>query len=193
MWYPWTDDPGGLEGWTTAGIPGLPHDYYDDSEGFHYGRWHRGEAFDCCEGSFFQTDDGIVHMMIRTSEDVLAVSESRDDGESWSDPALTEYTDCRCRGHFGRLPDGRFFGLSCPNPDRGRTPMVLATSEDGVVFDRHFVLGGEPNVPPRMPGFHKSGRYGYPVLCASADRGFVIHSITKEDIAVGRFSLADIS
>src|SRR5690606_1463268 len=28
--YAYTDDPWGLSGWRRSGLPGLPHDYYDD-------------------------------------------------------------------------------------------------------------------------------------------------------------------
>jgi hypothetical protein len=93
---------------------------------------------------------------------VLAVSESTDNGKSWSEPKLTGYTDCACRFHFGRLPDGRYFGLSCPKPRSGRTPMVLATSHDGVVFDRHYIVGDMSGTKARMPGHAKGGVYGYP-------------------------------
>jgi hypothetical protein len=189
MWFPYTDDPRGIEGWTIAGVPGLPDDYWDDPEGFHYGSRYRNAPYECCEGSFYQTDDGTVHMMLRTDRQYLAVSESRDGGRSWSEPMLTEYTDCRCRFHFGRLPDGRFFGLSCPLPGSARTPLVLATSRDGVAFDQHYLLGDEPAHPPRQPGHHKGGRYGYPALHLVGDTVYVIYTISKEDVALCRFPL----
>jgi hypothetical protein len=37
----------------------------------------------------------------------------------------------------------------------GRTPTVLALSDDGVVYDRHYVLGEDPCGQPRNSGFHK--------------------------------------
>ena len=119
----------------------------------------------------------------------LAVGESRDDGVTRSEPAVTGYTDACSRFQFGRLPDGRFFGLSCPQPRSRRTPMVLATSDDGVVFDRHYLLGGEESAGSRLPGRHKGGRYGYPVLHLDGDNAYAIHSIEKEDVAVCRFRL----
>jgi len=71
-----------------------------------------------------------------TSEDEpgqhMVVAVSDDHGETWSEPMFTDYTDCQCRLHFGRLPDGRYFGVSCPDPKRRRTPMILAASRDGV-------------------------------------------------------------
>jgi hypothetical protein len=190
MWYPYTDDPSGMSGWTVAGIPRLPAGYHDDPDGFWYGRKHRNDAHASCEGSFFQTADDAVHMMLRTETGRLAVSTSRDNGANYSEPQLTSYSDGNCRFHFGRLPDGRWFGLNCPDPrpEEGttiarRTPMVLATSIDGVAFSHHNVLGDAPSGKPQQPGFHKHGRYGYPSYHISGDTFFAIFSVHKEDIA----------
>ncbi len=189
--YPWTDDPLGRGGWHMASLPRIPDDLDDEPEGHPLARRIRGDAHGHCEGSCFQTDDGVVHMMLRTGTGRLAVSESRDDGRSWSEPVLTGYTDCDCRFHFGRLPDGRFFGLSCPEPGSARTPLVLAAGDDGIVFDRHYVLGEEANFLARIPGVHKYGRYGYPQLhTLDAATGVAIYSVNKEDVYVCRFPLA---
>jgi len=146
--FPYMDDPAGIRGWMHAGLPRLPSWTVDDSEGFGKAGVYRGDLRNYCEGSFFQTDDGRIHMMLRTvprpkeqHDGLLAVTESADNGNTWSEPMMTSYADCSCRFHFGRLPHDRcFFGLSCPNPAGGRTPLVLATSKDGVVFDRHYIL-----------------------------------------------------
>ena len=194
--FPYTDDPAGICGWRHAGLPRLPDDYVDDPEGFHKGCRHRGDPYGYCEGSFFQTDDGVIHMMLRIAGrdgQRLAVTESRDDGATWSEPAVTGYTDCSSRFHFGRLPDGRCFGLTCPKPRSRRTPLVLATSDDGVAFDRHYLLGDTAAAGPRLPGNHKGGRYGYPVLHLDGDTAYAIYSIAKEDVAVCRFRLSDLA
>jgi hypothetical protein len=121
--YPYTDDPAGVEGWKRSGLPRLPNWVVDDPEGFHKACFFRRDPRNYCEASFYQTDDGVLHMMQRIdpiapnpSEGLLAVTESVDDGVKWSEPMMTSFTDCGCRFQFGRLPDGRFFGLSCPNP-----------------------------------------------------------------------------
>lgn len=197
--YPFTDDPAGLSGWTFTGLPRLPENVVDDPEGFHKACRHRGDKMDdgrpleLCEGSFYQTGDGVIHMMLRTNQHLLAVTESHDGGETWSEPMLTGYSDCRCRFHFGRLPDGRYLGVSCPQPRSGRTPMVLATSDDGIAFDRHYILGNEPAARSRMPGRHKSGRYGYPSYHLVDDTMYVIYTINKEDVAVCRFSMSELA
>ncbi|MDD2630149.1 MAG: exo-alpha-sialidase [Limnochordia bacterium] len=189
LWFPYTDDPVGTNPWYVTGLPRLPDWYVDDPEGFHRGCRYRGDAREYCEGSFFETDDGVLHMMLRTNQNRLAVSTSHDHGQTWSEPCMTSFVDDNSKHMFGRLPDGRFYGLSTPKPNSGRTPLVMALSEDGVVFDRHFLLGSEPCGVPRMEGLHKGGRYGYPHLIMVEGIGFVIYSVFKEDIVVCRFPL----
>jgi hypothetical protein len=193
MWHPWTDDPYGIEGWTVASIPRLDDDFVDCTQGFWYAKTSRGDDFTCCEGSCYQTDDGVIHMMLRTETDRLAVTESYDNGISYSEPMITDFTDCHCRFQFGCLPDGRYFATSCPDPGSHRTPLVVAISEDGVRFDRHFVVGSEPNHPPRADGIQKFGRYGYPSYHIMDGILFVIFSIGKEDIAMKRVPLSVLS
>lgn len=193
MCFPYTDDPSGVTGWKMAGVPGLPVGYVDDPDGFLYGKKHRGDDQPLCEGSFYQTADGVIHMMLRTEAGKLAVCESSDNGATYSEPMLTDYSNDNSRFHFGRLPDGRWFGLNTPGPEKGRTPLVLAISNDGVNFDRHYVLGAAPLQDPVTPGFHKYGRYGYPSCHIVGRDMVVIYSISKEDIACVRFPLEVLS
>jgi hypothetical protein len=198
--FPYTDDPVGIRGWKTAGLPRLPKWTVDDPEGFLKACSYRKDPRDYCEGSFFQTDDGKIHMMLRTlpigtekHNGLLAVTESANNGKTWSEPRLTSYTDCSCRFHFGRLPNGQFFGLSCPNPKGARTPMVLATSRDGVVFDRHYILGDAAATKPRLPGHAKGGAYGYPSCDIANGKMYIVFSRNKEDIYFTKLSLDSLS
>jgi len=151
------------------------------------------------EANFFETDDGVIHMMMRNENNWrLGVAESRDDGRTWETPRLTGFTNSVSRSHFGRLPDGRFFCVNCPTPPRAgaapstrnpRTPVVLALSDDGVTFDRHYIVGNDAQGEPRFPGYLKHGRYGYPFLLAVGKQAVVVYSTNKEDINVARFRL----
>jgi hypothetical protein len=67
--------------------------------------------------------------------------------------------------------------------------MVLATSEDGVVFDRHYVLGGDPWTPARIPGYWKYGQYSYPSYHIVDGVFYAVYAPNKEDIAVCRVPL----
>jgi hypothetical protein len=199
--FPHTDSSDGIGGWQSTGLPRLPIWIADDPEGYHKGCYFRSDSRNYyCEASFYQTDDGIIHMMLRTvplppdkHNGLLAVTESADDGKTWSEPMLTNYTDCSCRFHFGRLPDGRFFGLSCPNPNGARTPLVLALSKDGVSFDRHYILGDSTASKPRMPGKAKGGAYGYPTCDIAGDKMYIAYSRAKEDIYFMKLDLKLLS
>lgn len=191
--FPWTDDPMGLVGWQWSGVPGLNEGiedtFYNRSELNALAETDQFYDEACC----YQLADGTLRAMLRNEhKDThrLGVCESRDNGVTWTRPQLTDYTDAVCRSHFGRLPDGRFFGMSCPDPKRHiRTPAILALSNDGDVFDKHFVIGDEEEGHRRYDGLYKHGRYGYPFLHFDSPYAYVIYSINKEDIGVGRFRL----
>jgi hypothetical protein len=194
-----TDDPMGLAGWQRRFLPGLPPDYLDDWYSHKRGAEILGTPHRFNEAHLYETDDGVIHMMLRNENNTrMGVSESRDEGETWSKPRLTGFTNSVSRSHFGRLPDGRFFCVNCPAPAPAgaspstrtpRTPVVLALGEDGIVFDRHYVIGGDAQGEPRIPGFLKHGRYGYPFLAVAGESALVVYSTNKEDINVERFRL----
>lgn len=193
--FPWTDDPLGLSGWTWAGVPGLAPGVMDNYFNMVQTNALAGTGQLYNEACCYQLADGALRMMLRNESPTafrLGVSESRDHGLTWSTPVLTDYTDVICRAHFGRLADGRYFGMSCPNPGtphRPRSPAILALSQDGTVFDRHFIIGNDAEGGPRYAGLWKHGRYGYPFLHTQGEFGFAIYSINKEDIGITRFRL----
>jgi hypothetical protein len=187
----YTDDPFGRTGWIRTGIPGISKEYADAP--WYFGKeCHRlGYKHALCESTFFQTADNVIHMMFRTDTypNFLAAAESFDNGVTWTKPGLTDYTDCGSRTQFGTLPDGWYFGLSCPDQKLMRTPMVIALSNDGITFDKHYILGDEPDKGTRIKGnFKVGGRYGYPALCLSDKYMHVIYSDGKDDISVCRFN-----
>jgi len=194
--HAYTDDPTGISGWQIVGLPGLPEGFYERAGGFRPVTGLLGEL-GICEGAVHEIPGQPLRLMLRTNRARLAVAESRDDGATWSEPQLTDFTDCGSKMQFGRLPDGRHFALSCPDPNvpescLRRTPLVLAVSRDGNVFDRHFLLGDEPDVLLRYPGAYKHGRYGYPYCHVANDHLVVINSVGKEDIECHVFRLRDL-
>ena len=193
--FPYTDDPSGLSGWTYAGLAGLPSDFVDDTMGWDYGREARDDPRVFNEGSFFQTDDGVIHMMLRSESgpavghreprrrrDVVGAGDDRLYRRHHAGPTSAGWTTAGSSGSARPTPRNPW----------ARTPAVLALSENGVVFDRHFTVGDEPERPPRTPGRGKRGRYGYPYLHVMDGTAFGAYSVAKEDIAVARFPLADL-
>lgn len=190
--FPYTDNPDGIHHYKSTGIYGaafgqeIPR---DDSEAIHYVHKFRGwDTNLICEGSFYQTDDNVIHMMLRSNTRYLWHTESRDDGETWSEPERTEYSDDSSKFHFGRLPDGRYYGVSNTNPGGGRNPLDICISEDGINFNKHFILQDEP-YEMKAEGMYKGGHYGYPHTLIHDNYMYVIYSKGKETIEVTKFSL----
>jgi hypothetical protein len=185
--YPYTEDPEGLSGWTQTGIYATEWaaEVVDDSEYIHQLYGKMGWPTMLCEGSFFQTDDGKLHMLLRSTERRLWITTSEDDGASWSPPQPTSFPDSNTKFHFGRLPDGRFYYVGSPVPDGRRNPLVVSVSEDGVRFDKHTVLCDAP-CERRFEGMHKGGDYGYPHTLVHDGWLHVIFSVTKEEVRIVR-------
>lgn len=194
--FPFTDDPGGLGGWHMTGIypPDMAATIEDDPLEFGNVAKRRGWPTDLCEGSFYQTDDGVLHMLLRATGQGfghrLWLAESRDDGATWSAPVVTGFSDTNAKFHFGRLPDGRFSYVGNP-VGAGRTPLVLSLSRDGVAFDEHFILG-DAHYERRRPGLHKGGEYGYPHTLVHDGWLHVIVSRQKEAVEVLRVALSEL-
>ena len=190
--FPFSDCPDGARGWTVSGLdpcvwPGM----YDDAEGFQIHKKLRPDNTFLCEGSFFQTDDDILHMLLRSDKGILYYSESSDDANSWSAPKATAFSDCGSKFHCGHLGDGRFYIIG--NPDPGpRCSLILSVSEDGVNFNRSYVIC-DVFRPLRVPGLYKGGIYGYPHSVLSDENLHVICSVNKEDIYVFTIPLKQIT
>jgi hypothetical protein len=195
--YPWTDDPSGLAGWRMAGFASAAelavHQAGPVSPTGYAVKGRLGVASGLCEGSFLQTDDGVVHMLLRSNEERLWVSESCDDGASWSVPVPTGFSDNVSKFHLGRLPDGRFSYVGCPDPEPRwrRNPLVLSLSHDGVHFDQHAILADAPYAC-RYDGMHKIGDYGYPHAMVHDGALHVIVSRAKEAVEVLRVPLSNL-
>jgi hypothetical protein len=194
--FPYTDDPSGLAGWKMTGIypTEMAATIFDDSQSFWDVQARQGWPAGLCEGSFYQTDDGVLHMLLRTTGPGHAgknwQTESHDDGATWQKPVESDFTDNNTKFHFGRLPDGRFYYVGSPDPlpKGARLPLVLSLSKDGVRFDQHFILADEPYQMQRE-GQHKGGTYGYPHTLVHAGYLYAIYSLRKEAVQVLRVAL----
>lgn len=197
--FPYTDDPTGLTGWMMTGI--YPPDMAgisDDPASFWRVQKRMNWPAGLCEGSFYQTDDGVIHMLLRSTgpgfRGRLWVTESGNDGVSWSEPIETQFGDNDTKFHFGRLPDRRFYYVGCPdNQRRGvRSPLILSLSKDGRTFDKHFLIADE-HYEMTAQGRWKGGEYGYPHTMVHNGYLYVIVSRQKEAVEVIRASLDQIS
>lgn len=191
--FPYTDDPGGLSGWKMTSFypPGF---YTQDNSAAFYDPAKKWGLPPLCEGSFFQTGDEVLHMLLRVTgkgwKGRLWLTGSRDNGASWSKPVETPFTDNDSKFHFGRLPDNRFYYVGIPDTlhHYDRTPLVLALSDDGRYFDKQYIIADEP-YQLKQAGLWKGGQYGYPHTMVWNGYLYVIISRQKESIEVIRFKL----
>jgi len=153
-----------------------------------------------CEPTAYRRRDGALVRLTRDSRQSHRVyaALSHDEGASWTAPLATAIPDSPSKSRALNLPDGRVLviGNFVSEPfDRagpghlGRDPLVLACSDDGVVFDRAWaVLADAPEIRLRGPG--KGRGFQYPDAVLAGDALWVIHSIGKEDIGLARVPLA---
>lgn len=196
--FPYTTDPLGVGGWKVSGLPTDNGHLEDNPAKFAEVSHDLRLPVEVCEGSFFQTDDGVIHMMLRSTgpgwHGRLWESQSADDGSTWSKPRETEFSDNDAKFVFGRLPDGRFYYVGNPDPNsRGtRKRLVLSLSSDGVNFTQHYLIADKP-YKRLHSGSGKRGQYGYPDTLIENGNLYVVVSRKKEAIQVFRIRLDQLS
>lgn len=193
--YPYTDDPSGLTGWIRTGCYDMERcaDIHDDSGGFEKIRDQMGWDHAVCEGSFYAMNDGTLNMLLRGYTDYLWISQSHDDGESWSEPTETNFHDNHTKFHCGHLPDGRIFHVGTPDPfPPRRTPLAISLSIDGSHFDESYIIAND-HFEMKKPGMKKKGgQFGYPHTLIHDGHMHVIVSRVKETVEVFKFPLSSL-
>lgn len=191
--FPFTDDPTGLTGWKMNSF--YPADLYSqDNPATFYKPAEKSGYPPLCEGSFFQTADETINMLMRVTgkgwKGKLWITKSTDDGESWSKPEEAPFSDNDSKFHFGKLPDGRYYYVGIPDTLQhyARTPLVISLSADGRSFNKHFIIADELYAL-KKEGLWKGGQYGYPHTMIKDGYMYVIVSRQKEAVEILRFRL----
>ena len=106
----YTDDPTGHGGWKVGAIE------MED----------RGTQSRGIEPSLFIRLDGTIVMLFRDQASSFRklAAESKDRGETWTTPYMTELIDSRSKQCAGNLPDGRAFIVGNPATSKDRTTLV---------------------------------------------------------------------
>ena len=191
--FPYSDDYRGLSGWEMSSFYD-PSSYKEDNPATFYKPAEERGYPPLCEGSFFQTDDKTIHMLMRVTgqgwKGKLWLTESKDDGVTWSSPVEAPFSDNDSKFHFGRLPDKQFYYAGIPDSLHHyvRNPLVLSLSKDGKEFNRHYIIADE-EYKLKQEGLWKGGQYGYPHTMIYDGFMYIIVSRQKEAIEVLRFKI----
>lgn len=125
--------------------------------------------------SLWQSAEGNVHMLLRSSEGFVYRADSEDEGASWSDAYATALPNNNSGLDVVRLQDGRLV-LAC-NPVAAnwgmRSPLSLFISEDeGVSWTRLCDLETA------------QGEFSYPAIIAAGEDVYVSYTYDRKNIAV---------
>ncbi|MGM9568552.1 MAG: exo-alpha-sialidase [Phascolarctobacterium sp.] len=125
--------------------------------------------------SLWQSADGGVHMLLRSSEGFVFRADSEDEGESWSAAYALSLPNNNSGLDLVRLDDGRLL-LVC-NPVAAnwgmRSPLSLFVSEDdGFTWEKLLDLETEP------------GEFSYPAIIAQGDDVYISYTFDRKNIAV---------
>ena len=170
----YTDAPSALEGWVRGRIP----------EG-------GGKPL---EPSQYRLPDGTLVMFFRdqASSFVKLASTSTDEGVTWTAPAPTNIPDSRSKQCAGNLPDGRAFWVGNPTGNKSRRALVLALSDDGLLFDKAWLLAGPTDLPARRhEGRYKTLGYSYPKAVLLNGFLWISFSVNKEDAVLVRVPVGE--
>ena len=125
------------------------------------------------------------------------VSFREPDGAAWTKPRRTSYPDGNSRSSAGQLPDGTVYVINNPrelgHPEHpNRDPLVISLSDDGLIFDRAYVIAS--GVPERRyEGRWKGLGFQYPASTTNDEYLWILYSVNKEDVYVTRIPLASLA
>jgi hypothetical protein len=133
------------------------------------------------ETSWYETRDGRIVMWFRNAnaDRRLYMAVSDNSATTWTEPMITDVPDCNARVRAGNLPDGRCYLIGNAYPDRSH--LVLLLSDDGLEFDRAYIVANYPTTP-RIYGWAKTPGHQYPGSLIDGDSLFIGYSVNKEDI-----------
>ncbi|WP_461225353.1 sialidase family protein [Lacticaseibacillus suihuaensis] len=138
--------------------------------------------------TLWQSADGTVHMLMRSSEGYVFRSDSKDDGRTWAQAYALDVPNNNCGIDVARLADGTL--VLAHNPVSGnwaaRTPMILATStDDGRHFDPLLWLDHVPADKNIV-----AAEFSYPAIVASGQDVYVTYTWKRATIAFWHLRIA---
>ena len=129
--------------------------------------------------TLWESEQGVVHAMMRTKHEQVWRSDSMDYGKTWCMAYPTDIPNNNSGLDVARLSDGTLALVSNPVTKR-RHPLTLAFSKDnGKSFQKVLTL--EDDV----------GEFSYPAIIATQDKLYITYTYNRKGIAFFEICLAD--
>ena len=139
----------------------------------------------CIQPALLRMNDGSIKALCRTKNGRLAVTESHDGGENWSRVTLSNLPNNNSGIDAITLSDGRHVLVYNPvtvapgNETGPRTPLVVATSDDGEHWNDILTLENDD-----------LGEYSYPAIIEGANGNlYITYTWHRERIALWEIRL----
>lgn len=147
------------------------------------------------ESSWYESADGVVHLMIRSDTGYQWNAESYDGGESFTEFYPTRIATDNTQFNFWNLKDGRVLGIGSPDLHDGQVwdmwPLNLYISTDGYAFNKAYTLRDE-KYTLQQSGYSKGGEYGYMKMLEHDGYLYVFYSRMKEVMEITRVKISDL-
>lgn len=143
------------------------------------------------ETSYYQSPDGVLHLMCRSESGYVWAATSMNEGLTWTEFYPTNMQSANTMFTHIMLPDGRIAWVGSPYYDV-RWPLTLYVSEDGYNFDKAYILQDE-KYEMQQDGWAKGGYFAYPQLVIEGDYLYIMYTKQKEVVEICRVKLTDIA
>lgn len=172
----YTNDLTGLSGWTKS----------------NKSNFNPGESASLVEGAIIENLDSVYTIFRDVAGQKILWQESSKDGVNWGVPKKTNFTDNNSKSYLGKLPNGKFYYIGVPDTTSmgGRTPLVLALSDDGFNFNQNYIIAADYYTKKYTAGRYKTGQFGYPYSMVHDGYLYIVVSRMKEKLEIIRVSLA---
>lgn len=177
----YTNDPLGISGWKRA-------EFSNNSI--------RDNVSREIEPSWFLQDNKNLVMVFRDQNSTYfnLASISKDQGETWTVPVITNMPDSRSKQSSGNFPNGGAYIINNPVNNNARIPLVITLSENGKLFNRAYLIrkGGKDLQQLRYEGKYKRLGYHYPKSFVWEDHLYVSYTTNKEDVEYTKIPLTNL-
>jgi len=143
------------------------------------------------EGSWYQTEDNVINFVMRSDTPRAWLTQSYDNGKTWTDAYPTNFSIDAQMVYFGNLPQNKGYYFVGTTTYGGRYPLVLLVSKDGYNFKKGYVLRDE-RYTLQQEGWSKGGEYGYQEVMIHGDYMYIACSRYKEVVELTWVKMSDI-